>query len=318
MTRLRAIVNEAARVYGIDLGTVPAQRPAEPVSGSTLAGIRERLLAGSTLSVADVRVGGSDPAGRACYGSARRTVSSGSRLSQFDAGRRPLAVVLTVNQLLLGDRDPWGVTSWWLTANVWLDGSPAPLGRVPTRHSSPPPASPGKGSEHVDPSSPNPLPRPAQLGVLPSGTQLWRVHRADRDVSDYRKSGAHPYFGPGRFDAMPPDEFPFLYAADHDTTALAEVMLRDLPYDQVGDVLLPWAALQGLMLSCLEITAPLQLVSLVSAADLAAVAQDVRLVNNVGDDQAWSRHWTQWLRHTVPGAQAWPGNPIATVRAPAT
>lgn len=146
--------------------------------------------------------------------------------------------------------------------------------------------------------------------VLPAGTELWRVHRAESQPHDFRKESAHPYFGPGRFDAMPPDEFPFLYAAARDSTALAEVLLRDLSHDRNGDVLLPWAAVERRLLSQLVTTVDLRLVSLISATDLAAVSQDARLVNIDGHQQAWSRYWTQWLRRVARDAQGvvWQSN----------
>ncbi|WP_420882484.1 hypothetical protein [Streptomyces barkulensis] len=54
---------------------------------------------------------------------------------QFAAdGGTPHEVVLEVNRLLLADIDPWGAAAWWLSANTWLDGTPAALlGRLPDR-----------------------------------------------------------------------------------------------------------------------------------------------------------------------------------------
>ncbi|MFD7315147.1 hypothetical protein [Streptomyces sp. NPDC059883] len=46
---------------------------------------------------------------------------------QFEPSGRPREVVVRVNQLLGADRDPWGVTAWWLATNVWLGDPPADL-----------------------------------------------------------------------------------------------------------------------------------------------------------------------------------------------
>ncbi|MFE4373077.1 hypothetical protein ACFRMN_33535 [Streptomyces sp. NPDC056835] len=46
---------------------------------------------------------------------------------QFEPSGRPREVVVRVNRLLGADRDPWGVTAWWLATNVWLGNPPADL-----------------------------------------------------------------------------------------------------------------------------------------------------------------------------------------------
>lgn len=50
---------------------------------------------------------------------------------QFRADGQPVPVVLTVNELLDANTDPWGVADWWLGENAWLEAVPAELiGRV--------------------------------------------------------------------------------------------------------------------------------------------------------------------------------------------
>lgn len=50
---------------------------------------------------------------------------------QFRADGQPVPVVLTVNELLDANADPWGVADWWLGENAWLEAIPAELiGRV--------------------------------------------------------------------------------------------------------------------------------------------------------------------------------------------
>lgn len=59
---------------------------------------------------------------------------SGARFPafQFDDFGRPLQLVLSINELLDADTDPWGAADWWLGPHAWLGGSPADLlGRAP-------------------------------------------------------------------------------------------------------------------------------------------------------------------------------------------
>ena len=66
-------------------------------------------------------------------------------------------------------------------------------------------------------------------------------------------NGADEHFGGGRFDSTPSDPYPFLYAASTDTTALAEVFLRGLPFDDRGARILPRKLLAGRRLSRVEL-----------------------------------------------------------------
>lgn len=46
---------------------------------------------------------------------------------QFAPTGEPWPVVVTINQLLGADVDPWAVASWWLDPNAWLAQPPAEL-----------------------------------------------------------------------------------------------------------------------------------------------------------------------------------------------
>ncbi|MFB8240152.1 hypothetical protein ACFC58_26765 [Kitasatospora purpeofusca] len=93
------------------------------------------LLAADSVSAAEYRSGGHDPADPDLI---RLTDHQGTvRLPsfQFDgASGRPLPVVVAVNRLLDADDDPWGVADWWLGANAWLDAVPARLLGTPGEH----------------------------------------------------------------------------------------------------------------------------------------------------------------------------------------
>ncbi|MFF8774536.1 hypothetical protein [Kitasatospora sp. NPDC015120] len=86
------------------------------------------LLAADSVSAADYRAGGHDPADP---GLIRLTDRQGAvRLPAFqfdDVSGHPLPVVVAVNRLLDADDDPWGVADWWLGTNAWLDAVPARL-----------------------------------------------------------------------------------------------------------------------------------------------------------------------------------------------
>lgn len=94
--------------------------------------VRRDLLAAPAYTPADLRAAGADPDAPGLI----RLRRAGGRVQlpvfQFDERRRPRPVVVTVNQLLAAESDPWGVASWWLDQNSWLAGVPAELlGRIP-------------------------------------------------------------------------------------------------------------------------------------------------------------------------------------------
>ncbi|WP_225850288.1 DUF3168 domain-containing protein [Streptomyces sp. HPF1205] len=112
---------------------VPAQPP-RPAAGATpWERIRARLLSEASLSQEQVELLlGQDPWHRYLI---RLTDRAGEvRLPTFQFGDDgiPLPVVLSINEELRADLDPWGVADWWLGRNHWLDTPPAyALGRVP-------------------------------------------------------------------------------------------------------------------------------------------------------------------------------------------
>ncbi|MGW4232458.1 hypothetical protein ACWEF9_24760 [Streptomyces sp. NPDC004980] len=119
---------------------VPTAGPAAPVpSPQPAAGatpwerIRARLLSEASLSEEQVElILGQDPWRTDLI---RLTDPAGEvRLPTFQFGLdgAPLPVVLSINQELRADLDPWGVADWWLGRNHWLDTPPAhALGRIP-------------------------------------------------------------------------------------------------------------------------------------------------------------------------------------------
>ncbi|MFF7588698.1 hypothetical protein ACFZCK_14545 [Kitasatospora purpeofusca] len=93
------------------------------------------LLAADSVSAADYRSGGHDPADPDLIRLTDRQGAVRLPSFQFDgASGRPLPVVVAVNRLLDADDDPWGVADWWLGANAWLDAVPARLLGTPGEH----------------------------------------------------------------------------------------------------------------------------------------------------------------------------------------
>ncbi|MDY0810691.1 DUF3168 domain-containing protein [Kitasatospora purpeofusca] len=93
------------------------------------------LLAADSVSAADYRAGGHDPADPDLIRLTDRQGAVRLPSFQFDgASGRPLPVVVAVNRLLDADDDPWGVADWWLGANAWLDAVPARLLGTPGEH----------------------------------------------------------------------------------------------------------------------------------------------------------------------------------------
>jgi hypothetical protein len=138
---------------------------------------------------------------------------------------------------------------------------------------------------------------------LPEGSQLWRVQDQRRGAAEFKRVPADKHFGGGRFDATDDDPYPYLYAAVTATTALAETLVRSLPFGRGRQRILPRKAVAGRRLCLLEVTAELRLVSLLTHADLSAVKQDEWLVQSDPRDYAFTRRWAHWLRSQAPWAQ---------------
>ena len=137
---------------------------------------------------------------------------------------------------------------------------------------------------------------------LPAGTRLTRIHSAAFGVTGFNPNVARSDRQGGRFDASPGDEYAFLYAAGDDATAVSEALLRDLPIDERGARLLPRARLSGLRISWLRTMLDLELVSLRSGRDLAALGQDTWLTSAPAAEYAITRRWSSAIRAWAPWA----------------
>jgi RES domain len=131
--------------------------------------------------------------------------------------------------------------------------------------------------------------------VLPRGTCLWRVNPRPYSARSFKSTPAEPAAG-ARFDGSADDLYSYYYSALEEKTALAETLLRNLDPDERGNRLVPLAALAGRQISGLTLTRDLNLISLISGEDLAAVGQDAWLVTSQGADYEHTRKWAHWLR----------------------
>jgi hypothetical protein len=144
--------------------------------------------------------------------------------------------------------------------------------------------------------------------VIPAGTRLHRVHQRHWPATAFSPLVSDVLFGGGRFDPTEADEFPYLYAAFSERTALAEVLLRSVPFNERGTRILPRAAVRDRQLSGIQLTAEVTLLALTTSTELAAVSQDEWLVQAGPRDYPQTRRWAQWLRRQAPWAQGlvWP------------
>ncbi|MDT0269003.1 RES family NAD+ phosphorylase [Streptomyces sp. DSM 44915] len=142
-----------------------------------------------------------------------------------------------------------------------------------------------------------------RLTTLTAGTALWRCHRTRYEATGFNPVAAHTHFGGNRFDGTTDDPYPYLYAAEGPATALAEVFLRSREFGPHGERLIPRAQADRYTVTRLVTTAPLELIQLVSEEDLAAIQQDVWLLEAEGAGSPQTRYWAQALRRDVRAAQ---------------
>ncbi|MEU5108690.1 RES family NAD+ phosphorylase [Streptomyces sp. NPDC021354] len=139
---------------------------------------------------------------------------------------------------------------------------------------------------------------------LDAGTELWRCHQTTFPCTEFNPVAAHAHFGGSRFDGTSEDPYPYLYAGLDPTTALAEVLLRDVEFSgPEGMRQVPWAQAAIRSLAKLRVTEDLVLVRLFSERDLAAVFQTSWLLETEGPGYAQTRAWAREIRRQVPRAQ---------------
>lgn len=136
--------------------------------------------------------------------------------------------------------------------------------------------------------------------VIPAGTELWRVHKSKYGPGQFNPTLADLHFGGGRFDGTLLDPYHSLYVADNALTALAESVLRSVPWNGERRVI-PYATVHGRSLSVLRTTCELRVVSLIKEVDLAAVRRTADLLD---DERSYAkaRRWSSEIRAHAPDA----------------
>ena len=131
---------------------------------------------------------------------------------------------------------------------------------------------------------------------------LTRLHDAAFGAAAFNPTVARDALEGGRFDSTPDDPYAYLYAAGDDSTAVAEALLRELPIDERGGRLLPRSRLDSLRIGWLRTTRDLELVSLRSGRDLAALGQDTWLTAGPAAQYDMTRRWAAAIRVWDRGA----------------
>lgn len=159
-------------------------------------------------------------------------------------------------------------------------------------------------------------PRPL-FTELPAGSFLWRVTKepVSGPTTPFRSPPADPadfdQDAGGRFGPTPECPYPYCYAALDDLTAISEVLLRNVGFGGPQRYL-PAREITGRRLALLETRAPLWLVSLTGAAELAAACQDAWLIHAESGDYRVTQRWAHWLRDSSapdghgPAGLVWP------------
>jgi RES domain len=145
--------------------------------------------------------------------------------------------------------------------------------------------------------------------VWQPGTRLFRVHHRKYPATAFNPTLCDPHFGGSRFDSTENDRYAYLYAAPRVETALAETVLRDLPFESDGTVrVLPYKALTGRCVTEVELTTEVRLLSLLDEPARVAVRQDTWLVDAEAPEYPFTRRWGHWMRSQAPWAQGlvWP------------
>jgi hypothetical protein len=140
-------------------------------------------------------------------------------------------------------------------------------------------------------------PRTRRLAV---GTTLYRVHAQAFSATEFNPTGPPAGLGGGRFDSLDGAP-PYLYAAFSVRTAIAESLLRGVPFDGRGVREIPAAALRGRCLSELKIVSDLRLAAL-HGEGLSRIGQDAWLVHCDAAEYAATREWGSAIMRWLPSA----------------
>lgn len=135
---------------------------------------------------------------------------------------------------------------------------------------------------------------------MPANTLLVRVHSVSFGPAEFNPNTSPTAEAGGRFDSLG-GEYSHLYAGEDDDVAIAEALLRHVPFPSDGPRQLPRRALENLVLSRLRTSRELWVVSL-RGADLGHINQDVWLTKCEAADYVETRQWAVAIRTWAPDA----------------
>lgn len=130
---------------------------------------------------------------------------------------------------------------------------------------------------------------------------MFRVHRTFRQATSFNVSQAFANERDGRFDSDADDYYPFYYAALSERGALYETLVTEASL-AIGDPI-PRSALSDRVLSAVELTRDVKLISLRTEADLALVGQSEWLVRAKQHEYHLTRYQVRSLRSKYPWAE---------------
>ncbi|NUS43799.1 MAG: RES family NAD+ phosphorylase [Mycobacteriaceae bacterium] len=140
----------------------------------------------------------------------------------------------------------------------------------------------------------SPEPQGAAAFGLNSGTRLFRVHKKYRGSTEFNPEPAHRRVRHGRFDSSEHDGYSFYYAALSERGAVYETLVSEAGLATGAPV--PRSGLEDLVMSTVELTRSVSLVSLLSADDLARVNQDSWLVRARPNEYHLTRQQASLIR----------------------
>ena len=148
---------------------------------------------------------------------------------------------------------------------------------------------------------PSTCPGTPVIATVPAGAALYRVHASRFGSAGCNPTKADDPLKGGRFDSDD-GSYADLYAGQDFSTAIAEVLIRDLPSGPVPPRIIPRRKIRGLVLSELGVEQPLSLVSL-RGADIGHVGQDAWLTKCPAAYYHETRRWVAAIRSWEPRAQ---------------
>lgn len=148
---------------------------------------------------------------------------------------------------------------------------------------------------------PSTCPGTPVIATLPAGASLYRAHSSAFASTAFNPTKADTPLKGGRFDSND-GSYAYLYAGQDFATAIAAILIRDLPSGPSPPRIIPRVKVRDLRLSELRVARPLQLVSL-RGADLGHVGQDAWLTKCSADQYTETRAWAREIRRWVPAAQ---------------